>query len=65
MEPANRGNRSIGLNLSSDAGRQVLYSIVKSADVFLTSKLEPTRKKLRFDIDDLRAQNGDSQSTNG
>jgi crotonobetainyl-CoA:carnitine CoA-transferase CaiB-like acyl-CoA transferase len=57
MEPANRGKRSIGLNLSSDAGRQVLYSLVKSADVFLTSKLEPTRKKLRFDIDDLRVQN--------
>jgi len=57
MEAANRGKRSIGLNLGSETGREVLYSLVKSADVFLTSKLTPTRQKLMFDVDDLRAVN--------
>src|SRR5487761_2755006 len=45
MEAANRGKRSLGLNLGSDEGREILYSLVRSADVFLTSKLTPTRQK--------------------
>jgi crotonobetainyl-CoA:carnitine CoA-transferase CaiB-like acyl-CoA transferase len=57
MEAANRRKRSIGLNLASESGREVLHSLVRSADVFLTSKLEPTRRKLKFDVDDLRAVN--------
>jgi len=57
MEAANRRKRSMGLNLASETGREVLYSLVKSADVFLTSKLTPTRQKLKFDVDDLRAVN--------
>jgi crotonobetainyl-CoA:carnitine CoA-transferase CaiB-like acyl-CoA transferase len=57
METANRGKRSIGLNLGSEAGREVLYSLVGSADVFLTSKLAPTRRKLCFDVEHIRAVN--------
>jgi crotonobetainyl-CoA:carnitine CoA-transferase CaiB-like acyl-CoA transferase len=57
MEAANRGKRSIGLNLNSEAGREVLYSLVRTADVFLTSKLRPTREKLLFDVEHLRAIN--------
>ncbi len=57
MEAANRRKRSMGLNLASETGRDVLYSLVESADVFLTSKLAPTRQKLKFDVDDLRAVN--------
>jgi crotonobetainyl-CoA:carnitine CoA-transferase CaiB-like acyl-CoA transferase len=57
METANRGKRSIGLNLGSEAGREVLYSLVRSADVFLTSKLMPTRRKHLFDVEHIRAVN--------
>jgi crotonobetainyl-CoA:carnitine CoA-transferase CaiB-like acyl-CoA transferase len=57
MEAANRRKRSLGLNLASEGGREVLYALVRSADVFLTSKLTPTRQKLKFDVDDLRAVN--------
>ncbi len=52
-----RGKRSIGINLASDEGRAVLYKLVEDADVFLTSYLPPTRKKLKIDVDDIRAIN--------
>jgi crotonobetainyl-CoA:carnitine CoA-transferase CaiB-like acyl-CoA transferase len=54
-----RGKRSIALNLASDEGRDVLYQLVADADVFLTSYLPPTRKKLRVDVDDIRKVNPD------
>jgi crotonobetainyl-CoA:carnitine CoA-transferase CaiB-like acyl-CoA transferase len=57
MEGANRGKRSIGLNLANPEGRQVFVDIIKTADVFLTSKLTSTRQKLAIDVDDLRAHN--------
>jgi crotonobetainyl-CoA:carnitine CoA-transferase CaiB-like acyl-CoA transferase len=53
----NRGKRGIGLDLASDAGRAILYRLVEGADVFLTSYLTATRRKLRIDIDDIRAHN--------
>lgn len=59
MEGANRGKRSIGLNLASAEGLEVLYALAKTCDVFLTSKLEPTRKKLKFDTEHITAQNPD------
>ena len=54
---ANRGKRGIGLDLTSEAGREILYRLVESADVFLTSYLTETRKKLKIDVDDIRARN--------
>ncbi len=53
----NRGKRAIALNLACDAGREVLYSMVDTADVFLTSFLPATRRKLGFDVDQIRARN--------
>jgi crotonobetainyl-CoA:carnitine CoA-transferase CaiB-like acyl-CoA transferase len=53
----NRGKRSLALNLATGEGRDVLHRLVADADVFLTSFLEPTRRKLGFDVDDLRAIN--------
>jgi crotonobetainyl-CoA:carnitine CoA-transferase CaiB-like acyl-CoA transferase len=53
----NRGKRGITLDLASDEGRQILYRLVEDADVFLTSFLTETRKKLKIDIDDIRAHN--------
>ena len=53
----NRGKRAIALDLASDEGREVLYDLVSNCDVFLTSFLPATRKKLGFDIEQLRAIN--------
>jgi crotonobetainyl-CoA:carnitine CoA-transferase CaiB-like acyl-CoA transferase len=52
-----RGKRSIALDLSSEDGREVIYKLAAEADVFLTSYLPATRKKLRIDLDDIRAIN--------
>ncbi|MSQ61024.1 MAG: CoA transferase [Dehalococcoidia bacterium] len=54
---ANRGKRGIGLDLASEEGRNILYRLVENADVFLTSYLPDTRKKLKIDVDDIRAIN--------
>jgi len=52
-----RGKKAITLNLASDEGRELLYRLVADADVFLTSYLPDTRRKLRIDVDDIRAIN--------
>ena len=52
-----RGKRAIAVDLASDEGQEILYQLVEGADVFLTSYLPKTRKKLRFDVDDIRAVN--------
>src|SRR5205823_2625132 len=52
-----RGKRSIGINLASDEGRDILYQLVADADVFLTNYLPPTRRKLEIDVNDIRAIN--------
>lgn len=52
-----RGKKSIGLDLSTDEGRALLYRLVADADVFLTSYLTPTRAKLKIDVADIRAIN--------
>lgn len=57
MEMHNRGKRSVGLDVASPAGRDVLLRLVASADVFLTNFLPATLKKWRLDVDDLRAVN--------
>ncbi|MBU6267429.1 MAG: CoA transferase [Sphingomonadales bacterium] len=54
-----RGKKSVGLDLSTDEGRALLYRLVADADVFLTSYLAPTRRKLKIDVDDIRAINPD------
>lgn len=57
IEQANRGKRSIAIDISSEPGRQVLYDLVARADVFLTSFLPSARRNLRIDLDDIRAVN--------
>jgi crotonobetainyl-CoA:carnitine CoA-transferase CaiB-like acyl-CoA transferase len=52
-----RGKRSIALDLNRDEGREILYRLVEGADVFLTSYLAGTRKKLHVDVEDIRARN--------
>lgn len=57
VEHANRGKRSIGLDMSVPEGREVLHELVKRADVFLTSFLPGHRRKFGIDVDDIRAIN--------
>jgi formyl-CoA transferase len=57
FEAANRGKRSIGLDLTDPAGREQLYKMVASADVFMTNMREDARAKMGIDPDDLMALN--------
>ena len=57
LQHSNRGKRSIGLDLSSPEGIDILYRIAATADVFLTKKLPAVRAKLRIDVEDIRNVN--------
>jgi crotonobetainyl-CoA:carnitine CoA-transferase CaiB-like acyl-CoA transferase len=57
MEQPNRGKRSIGIDIRSEEGLQLLYKLVETADVFLTSFLPAARRAMKIDVDDLRARN--------
>jgi crotonobetainyl-CoA:carnitine CoA-transferase CaiB-like acyl-CoA transferase len=59
IEQPNRGKRSIGLDISTDEGRELLYRIVETSDVFLTSFLPHTLDKLKIDVASIRAVNPD------
>jgi crotonobetainyl-CoA:carnitine CoA-transferase CaiB-like acyl-CoA transferase len=57
LEHSNRGKKSLGLDLTSPEGLDILYKLAATSDVFLTNKLPSVRTKLRVDVDDLRAHN--------
>lgn len=57
MQHPNRGKKSVGINLDTDEGRALLYEIAKHCDVFLTNYLPSVRRKLKIDVEDLRAHN--------
>lgn len=57
MEHPNRGKRSVGVDISTAEGQQVIYEIAKTADVFLTNYLPSVRQKLKFDLEHIRAVN--------
>src|SRR6185369_1117027 len=57
IEHANRGKRSIGLDMSVPEGKEVLYDLARRSDVFLTSFLPGHRTKFGIDVDDIRAVN--------
>ena len=57
IEHANRGKRSIGLDLAKPAGREVLAALVRTADVFLTNLLPESRERLGVELEDVRAWN--------
>ena len=56
-EHSNRGKRSIGIDLKTPEGKEVLYEIAKTADVFLTNKLPSSLEGLGLSVDELRKQN--------
>jgi crotonobetainyl-CoA:carnitine CoA-transferase CaiB-like acyl-CoA transferase len=57
MEHANRGKRSVGIDIATDEGRELLYEIARSSDVFLTNFLPGAREKLKIDVEHIRAVN--------
>jgi len=48
-----RNKASVGIDLTTEAGQEVLHRLVGTADVFLTNYLAPVRRKLCVDVDDL------------
>jgi crotonobetainyl-CoA:carnitine CoA-transferase CaiB-like acyl-CoA transferase len=54
---ANRGKRSIGLDLTKPEGREVLAELVAHADVFATNLRPAVRSRLGLDVEALRAVN--------
>ncbi|HMG43127.1 MAG TPA: CoA transferase [Acidimicrobiales bacterium] len=59
LEHSNRGKQSLGLDLTSQEGLDVLYQLAATCDVFLTNKLPSVRTKLEIDVEDIRAHNPD------
>lgn len=57
IEHANRGKRSIGLDMSVPEGKEVLLELASRADVFLTSFLPGHREKFGIDVEDIRKVN--------
>jgi crotonobetainyl-CoA:carnitine CoA-transferase CaiB-like acyl-CoA transferase len=57
FEHPNRGKRSVGIDLATDEGQELLYEIAKTADVFLTNFLPQVRQKNKFDVEHIRAAN--------
>jgi crotonobetainyl-CoA:carnitine CoA-transferase CaiB-like acyl-CoA transferase len=59
MEHANRGKRSLGLDLQNDDGLAVLHRLITISDVFLVNKPPIVREKLKITEDEVRAHNPD------
>jgi crotonobetainyl-CoA:carnitine CoA-transferase CaiB-like acyl-CoA transferase len=57
MEHPNRGKRSVGIDVSTPGGQEVIYELAKSSDVFLTNYLPAQRQKNKFDVEHIRAAN--------
>jgi crotonobetainyl-CoA:carnitine CoA-transferase CaiB-like acyl-CoA transferase len=57
LESANRGKRSLGLDVSRPGGRDLFLRLVARADVFLTNFLPGSLDRLGFTLEALRAVN--------
>lgn len=57
IEHPNRGKRSVGIDIATPGGQQVLYDLAASADVFLTNFLPAARQKNKFDVEHIREAN--------
>ncbi len=52
-----RGKKSIAIDLTKPEGRELVYRLAAESDVFLTSYLAPTRRRLGIDVEDIRKVN--------
>ena len=57
FQSANRGKRSVGIDVAHPEGRPVLSRLLATADVFMTSLRSEARSRLRIDVDDVRHDN--------
>ena len=57
FEHANRGKRSIGLDVSKPEGQQIAYDLASRSDVFLTNFLPEARQRFNLDVEDIRKAN--------
>jgi crotonobetainyl-CoA:carnitine CoA-transferase CaiB-like acyl-CoA transferase len=57
IEHPNRGKRSVGIDVSTAEGQEVLYEIAKTSDVFLTNFMPGVRQRHKFDVEHIRAAN--------
>jgi crotonobetainyl-CoA:carnitine CoA-transferase CaiB-like acyl-CoA transferase len=57
VEHLSRNKRSVGVDLNTPAGRDILYRLVDTADIFLTNFLPAARRRLGITYADLRARN--------
>jgi crotonobetainyl-CoA:carnitine CoA-transferase CaiB-like acyl-CoA transferase len=57
FEHPNHGKRSIGIDIAKPDGRALLGEMLRDADVFLTSFLPAARRKLKIEVEDIRADN--------
>ena len=57
FETNNRGKRSIGIDVRVDEGRELVLRLAENCDVFLTSLLPSTRRRLGVDAGDVQARN--------
>lgn len=57
LEHSNRGKQSLGLDLTSAEGLEVLYKLAATADIFITNKLPSVRDKLNIGVDEIRVHN--------
>ncbi len=57
IELPNRGKRSVGINLKTEEGHDLLLKLASTADVFLTNFRPQARAKLEIDVEDIRAVN--------
>ena len=57
MEHPNRGKRSIGLDLATEAGHAVLLDLCRDADIFLINFLPDARDRMKLNVEDIRAAN--------
>jgi crotonobetainyl-CoA:carnitine CoA-transferase CaiB-like acyl-CoA transferase len=54
---ANRGKRSIGIDLTQPRGRELLWDLVAHADVFMTNQRPGVRSRLGLTVEDIRRAN--------
>jgi crotonobetainyl-CoA:carnitine CoA-transferase CaiB-like acyl-CoA transferase len=57
FQAANRGKRSVGIDLATPEGRAVLRRLLAGAEVFTTNLRPAARRRLRIDVEDVRADN--------
>ncbi|HEU4430161.1 MAG TPA: CoA transferase [Myxococcota bacterium] len=57
VQQPNRGKRSVGIDIATPGGLELLYRLAEQCDVFLTNFLPEARRKLRIDVEHIRARN--------